>query len=155
MKSTSPGFTIIELLVVMGVLVTITALLISNYNNFNAIEKLRQAGKTLKTDLRIAQTDATSGLKPTGCGTLDGYQVTFTSSSYALQAVCGGVATGPVSTITLSDQVTIPSPPAQPIFFRVLSGTIAAPLTITLSASSKTYQLQLNTGGDINDLGMQ
>jgi prepilin-type N-terminal cleavage/methylation domain-containing protein len=154
----SNGFTMIELLVVMAVIVTITALLVGGYNNFNQTERLRQSGKDLKTNLRLAQTKATSGLKPSGCSVLDGYRVTFDSSSYTIQALCGGALAGSITTITLPDAISFsPAPTPNPLLFSVLTGlpVLTNNMTITLGSASQTHAVLVSTGGDITDLGLQ
>ncbi len=79
------GFSLLELLVVSAVILSITGLAISNYSSFSDTQKIKQAGKTLKNDLRFIQTRAASGVKPTTCvgaNVLMSYRVTFTASSY-------------------------------------------------------------------------
>lgn len=156
------GFTLLELLVVTGIMIGITGFAISNYNDFNRVERLRQTGKTLKSDLRWAQSQATSGIKPsaacTASDTLQGYTLTFTQTSYSIQATCliGGIATavGPTTTVVFptSSGVTFSSIPIN-FQFNVITGAVSVDQTLALSAASHTYTIKISSSGDINDSG--
>ena len=73
------GFTFIELIVVIALLLLLSAAMIVNYNSYTNRERIRQAGLTLKSDLRFAASKANSGIKPSGCSTtiLLSYDVSF------------------------------------------------------------------------------
>ena len=152
------GFTLLELLVVTAIILGITGFAISNYNDFNRVEKLRQTGKILKADLRLAQTQSTSGIKPSSCNvgavTLTGYTLSFTQTSYSIQATCSSGAAGPITTVTFpaASGVTFSPTPAS-FLFNVLTGTSAADHTLVLSGASHTYTILVSSSGDINDSG--
>lgn len=157
------GFSFIELIVVIGIMMSITGFVVSNYNNFNGLEKLRQAGKTLRTNLRYAQTHATSGVKPASCTTANqsllGYSVIFTNAAgnnparYVIRAVCSGGVTWDLPIVELPRDVVYSSLPPT-ITFRVLTGTINTTTSVTLSSVGRTYTIQVSPSGDINDLGL-
>jgi len=55
------GFTLTELLIVTAVMMTLSGFGISSYVSFNERQVLEQAGKTLKNNLRLVQSNAVSG----------------------------------------------------------------------------------------------
>ena len=153
------GFSLLELMIAAAVILGVTGFAISNYSSFNQTERLRQSGKTFKEDLRLAQTRANAGIKPSTCvtpATLVGYTVSFPSgSSYAIQGQCSvGGPSGPVTTTVLPNGITFAGNPAS-ITFAVLTGAAGAAQTITLSGVGHTYKIQVSASGDINDLGYQ
>ena len=154
------GFSLLELIVVIGIIVGITGFAVNNYNNFNQTERLRQASKNLKTDIRLAQTRASSGVKPTACtsanATLVGYALSFpNANSYMIQAVCSpAVANLPSTVVALPSNVSFYPTPST-VLFNVLTGTIGSSQTFSLiSQSSQLYRLRVCSSGDVNDLGL-
>ena len=76
------GFTLIEMAVAVGISLVIIGGVLSNYNNYNDTQKVKQGAQTLKNNLRFAQGLAFAGKKPTsGCTELEGYRVTFARDS--------------------------------------------------------------------------
>jgi prepilin-type N-terminal cleavage/methylation domain-containing protein len=147
-QSFFPGFSLIELLVV----VTITGILfgvgVAKYTDFNRSQILEQAAQELKNNLRLAQARALSGEKPSGCTVLDGYQVSFVSGgqndTYQIGAICGGNEAGEAETFSLPSVVKFdPLPSPSQILFKVLAqGTNLENdyLTITLKGfNSDSY----------------
>lgn len=157
MRPLSRGYTIVELIVVSGIFLLLTGGLLANYTSFNETQKLRQASSTLKTTLRLAQTKAVAGEKPTSaCATLVGHQVTFTASTYSLQPVCSAGPVGVISTSSLPTGVAFfPIPTA--MTYEALQGTttLSGTTPITLVGSSKSYVLEIAPSGDITDLGLR
>ena len=162
------GFTLIELVVAILVILLLVSAVLSNYNNFNENQKVKQAALTLKSDLRLGQTKALSAQKPTSiiCDSLVGYEIVFSTvgavSSYDIRAVCSNAGVteragdSEALTIRLPGGVTFsPLPNPASIIFRVLAKGISFPteVTITLSGLAKGYQLQVSPNGDIKDLG--
>lgn len=149
------GFTLIELIVTVGISLLAAGGLIVNYNNYNDNQRLKQAALTLKNNLRFGQTQAASAKKPTaGCTQLLGYTVNFTSSSYSIVALCTEGAVGDVLSVALPTGITF-SPVPSPFTFDVLNrGLIGSDaVTIILVGIAKSYRIQVLRGGDINDLG--
>lgn len=162
------GFTLIEVVISIAIGLLATGIILVNYNSYNDTQTLKQAGLTLKNNLRFAQEKAVSGVKPNSvCSQLSGYSVTFTASSYIIQALCNpeGV-TGDTTTVTLPTKdisfTPIPTPLNMPsvnlpgpssFAFEVLSrGTsLESPLTITMIGFGKHYQLVVSPGGDISE----
>jgi prepilin-type N-terminal cleavage/methylation domain-containing protein len=147
------GFTLIEVLVVVGLLLLTTGGVVSNYNNYNDRQKVKQATLTLKDNLRLAQTSAMSGNKPTGCsGQLTGYQVAFTSSTlYTITALCAG-GNGPTVSISMPSDVSIASPVT--ITFSPLTGeaNVATYADISVSSFSVYTGVRVTKNGQISDV---
>lgn len=148
------GFSLIEIIVVVGIMASLTGFILVSYNNFNTNQKLKQAVKTLRSDLRFVQTRAYSGLKPSGvvCENLVGYRLSFTSTSYSYQAVCfPDVAVTP-TTINLPNQISFsPIPPT--ILFAVLTGTADRDVTLSLTkGSGSPGRVSVTKSGDVSEL---
>lgn len=154
------GFTLIELVVVVGILLLIGSGVIVNYNAFNENQRVKQVALTLKTNLRLAQTKALSGYKPQDpytCNELEGYTVTFTANQYSTQAKCASPddLQGDVTSVTLPTGITLSALPATPILeFYVNQGTnLVSDVTITLQGQ-KRYAITVSPNGSMNDLGL-
>ena len=153
------GFTLIELLTAITALSLVLSISGASYSKFNRKTTLKQASLTLKTNLRSVQFRAINGQKPTNitCTQLDGYSVSFTSSSYSYQASCTPEALdAPVTTVALAKGVTF-SPVPSAILYKVLGAGIdkESQIQITLVNSLASYILAINPNGEIVDLGEQ
>lgn len=149
------GFTLIEILVAVGIAMLVVGGVIVNYNAYNDTQNLKQAAQTLKNNLRFAQAQALAGRKPTsGCTTLIGFTVTFASGSYTIQAQCTDGSAGEVKTTTLPAGVSV-SPAPSALTFQVARGSIAAAATMTLTSATKSYIVTVSENGDITDGGFQ
>lgn len=146
------GFTLIELLVASTILLTLSGVVLVNYNNYNETQKARQAVLTLKNNLRYAQSRAYNGEKPeSGCTQLDGYLVSFASTSYTTQAQCGGTPVDPAQQVFLTSGLSF-SPVPSPMLFRVLSQGLDSDVTITIVGISKSFQVVVSKSGDIGEV---
>jgi len=144
------GFTLIELLVAISIIGILFGVGITSYNQFNRRQILEQTARNIKEDLRMAQSKALSGEKPTGCsGILHGYRVNFYSSNYTIFAICQNPIQ--IKNFTLPSGITFSSYPAS-ILFKVLGqGVIITGATdITLSAFSQTRTITVTSSGEIN-----
>lgn len=151
------GFTLVEILVAMSVIVTATGFMVVSYGSFSTSERLRQTGKTFRNNLRFVQTRAVSGLKPeqgANCTTLRGYEISFTETSYSYAALCDGVEPQGTVTVALPQGVGF-YPIPSPIEFAVLTGNASRSETVALTAGGKGYNIYVDAGGDISDLGSQ
>lgn len=150
------GFTLIEMLVAIGISLLVVGGLIVNYNSYNDTQKLKQSALTLKNNLRLAQTQAVASKKPSsGCTQLLRYDASFTSTGYTLSAQCTQGQAGDVNTVVLPSGITF-SPVGGTLSFSVLTGGIGKDaVTVTLAGSTKSYAIQVASNGTINDLGFQ
>lgn len=158
-KMGNPGFTLIEVMVAVTIALVLTGLVIANYNSHNDTQTLKQAGLTLKNNLRFAQVQAMSGEKPAlNCTTLAGYSVQFSQKSYAVSASCSPEgAQGAIVTTKLPDNVIFDVTTPNVFVFDVLSrGTsLTAATPVTLDGFGKQYVIVVNTDGSIDDKGIQ
>lgn len=154
----STGFTLIELMVSVGIIMVTLGGMIANYNGYNNRQTLKQTALTLKNNLRFAQAKALSGEKPTSnCTELIGWTISFTSGTYTLQAQCTPQGSqGALVSVVLPTGVVF-SPVPSTITFRVLSrGTgLASVAPLSLVGFDQTYNLEVSPGGDISDGGVQ
>lgn len=157
------GFSLIELMVGIGIIFMLTGTVVANYNRFNDRQKVKQASLTLKNNLRLAQTKASSSEWPLSCvspgcicSQLNGYTVSYTGNTYSTRALCSEGLVGNVQTITLPVGVTFTTVPPS-MTFQVLSRGVTIPtaVVITLAGPNATYDIQVNPSGDLNDLGFQ
>lgn len=151
------GFTMFELIVVISVIILVFGIAIAGFNRFNKRERLRQAGLTLKANLRYAQTKAFSVDKPTsGCTTFTGMRVSFTATSYTINHTCTEGVVGTGTTVTLQPGITL-SPVPSTFTFIPLKGSISllSGQTLTITNTTSTYMLTLSGNGDLSDNGFQ
>lgn len=122
---------------------------LASYIDFNERQQLSGAAKELQTYFRSAQTRARIGDVPTGCDSLEGYNVIMAqdTSTVTVRAVC---ANGNYvrSENTLTGGVT-PSTGID-ITFNVLQGGVVGAQNITLELGSRTYTFKVTTGGEIS-----
>ncbi|MBI5614325.1 type II secretion system protein [Candidatus Gottesmanbacteria bacterium] len=154
----SAGFTLLEIIIAISLLMLLTGGIIAGYSSFNDTQKIKQAALTFKSYLRSAQTKAVSGVKPTACTTLDGYIVRVDGSSYTVDAMCDGSIVSDANTsysVTLTGQVIVSNPNTASFVFRVLTRavSISQNTTFTFENGSKGYQISVSPSGDINELG--
>lgn len=127
----SPGFTLIELIVVISVSSLLLWQGLVRYQDFNRDQEVEQAGLNFAVELRSVQQMATAGERPSGCtGDLLGYRVEWVNEKhYNVIADCGG---GPV---TVKDNQKLSgrtefSTNFSPIYFQALYGTVNNAISI-------------------------
>ncbi len=146
------GFTIIELLISMSIILLLGGGVLAAFNNFNENQKVKETALTLKSNLRLAQNKAIAGKKPEGCGALNGFTASFTASSYTVQARCDGVPTGGSLTTSLPSGISFVPVPAA-FTFSVLTGRIASNITLTVTGLSKSYSVAVTESGNVSTVG--
>jgi prepilin-type N-terminal cleavage/methylation domain-containing protein len=150
MRKFCPGFTLIELLVTISIAAILFGIGVAQYNQFNRQQIFSQAVLNLKNNLRLAQNNALT-VKKDCLGTLDGYEVAFSPTSYSFRAKCG-VNYGGSTTINLPSSITITTfPSPNPILFKVLSqGTnIPGSTNIVLSGFGRIQTITVTSVGEI------
>ncbi len=147
------GFTLIELMVAVTILVLLFGSGIASYLNFNDNQTVITTGQQVQLMLRTAQKKARVGDKPTGCTTLQGYRLTGSTVPYAviqLDAVCGSGLLVNVDSFTMPNKVTLSQSIA--ITFKVLTGGTDQPGTVIVAGNNgTTYTFTVGSGGDISE----
>lgn len=160
------GFTLIELIVVIGVILIISVITILNYNSYTDKQRVKQAGLTLRSDLRLARTKATSGQKSTRCDdttTLESYDMQFLADCsgkgpcYATKPMCSRDGTQ-IDTTNETVRVYLPTGVMfqgvySAIRFFTVSGItdLASDEIIVLSGVGGTYSVRVTQSGVISD----
>ena len=155
------GFTLIEMLVVLGILGIIAVVGVATYNRMNMKSQVEMEAKRVASLLRGWQKDADSGTGADSCPvgiSYGGVRVTFDPTPVApnpdlIQAeyVCvGGTTTYVIfDTVELMNQVLISSGvPIQFLFRSVGGGSI--PIQVTLTKGGIGYEVSLTTAGGIS-----
>jgi len=164
MKYPARGFTLIELLVVIAIMTVIGAFTLANYRSFGEDQNLKNAVLDIQSQLRTAQTNATSNTKcVSGFGAT--WQVEFANVN-TINLKCSA-STNPQKALQLVANITIQPvsgigsncPPAPPftINFDPLTGKVGlgdircTALTITLrnNKTGSTQSLGIEQGGRI------
>lgn len=143
------GFTLIELIVVISIMVLMLGTGVISYLQFNDRQALLAATEELTTVLRSAQTRARTGDRPEGCDRLLSYSVRVPagSSIVTLSAVCEN-DTYSRSENTLSGGTTASG--LIDVEFRSLHGGVINPGVIILeSPQDLQYSFEITEGGEI------
>lgn len=151
------GFTLIELIISIAIIMLLVGGVVASYNSFNTTQLLTQTGLSLKNNLQLMRVKATAVEKPTsGCTQFLGYRITFAASSYSMQPLCTEGLVGVAQTINLPQGVSF-SPVPSVVTFAALSGglTGGATVNLTLIAQSSSYLVQVSSNGTIIDEGLQ
>lgn len=165
------GYTLIEILVGLAIIGLLFSFGFVSFRDYSRRQALAGAVKEVQGDLRLAQEDALTGLKPDdincnynpvtlGGRFLNGYGFRVVSQSnpaeYKIIASCsGGNAANPTKDVTLSSGITISVPSPNPILFKVLGqgtnipGGTPATITLSLTGLTDTATITIGSGGEI------
>lgn len=146
------GYTLIEILVVLAIMSLLFNFGSAGFRDFARRQALSGTAKNIQGDLRLAQANAATGQKPSGCTTtLDSYSFNVKSASrYTIEANCA-VSTI-VKDVNLPSGITISTPSLNPLKFKVLSqGTnLTSDWTLTLSQTgTNPVMVTVTPGGEI------
>jgi len=148
------GFTLIELMVVIGVTLLLVGGGLAAYNQFNNRQLVKRAGGAVTDLLRLAQTKALTGDKPSigACSseTLWGYQVRVGGQQFILEAVCGTTAVDVSKTYAVTSGVTVGS--GSQVMFKVLAQG-AAPETFCFTGYDLNYRVRILGSGEVVEDG--
>lgn len=95
-RFSSSGFTLIEFLVVMAIIVSLVAVALPRMSGYNKDQALPQAADQLQSALRMTQTNATSGVKCLTEASQTWYLTLNDQSSYAIGSTCQTTTPTPV-----------------------------------------------------------
>lgn len=167
------GFSLIEIIVVVGVISILMGTSIAGYRQFNERQKLIAAGQQMKNIIRDAQSRAYTGeINCSSCGCtptspgynpsssyLSGWRVDFGGKK--VEGVCANTTpftTKTFSSYSLSSDVTLTQPVGVPtgVLFKPFPATVTSPSTICVSSttlSGQYYNIGIRAGGTITDSG--
>lgn len=156
MPSNWRGYTLIEVLIVVSILTIIFTVGFARYRDYERRQKVVTITRQVKGDLRLAQEEALSGRKPSGCtGVLNGYFFRrLNSSTYVIQANCTN-ATIEVKRVELILGTTINFSSGDSILFKPIgSGTdipsgVDTLITVSFAPYSYTQVITITSGGEI------
>lgn len=154
--SVSFGFTLIELLVVIGVIALVTIIAIPNIQNIRNEQNLSAAVSELQSKIRIAQNNATSGVKCTQTGQppASWYFATDATNPTTKYVIAGAGCSNQIITTDLSafgvvmDKINDCSPTSGfGVSFANISGAVSftSPSGCT-NSTSMMIQLRTNSG---------
>jgi len=154
----SGGFTFIELIVVIAIILVLSVGVLVNYNSYTDRERVRQSGLTIKSDLRLVVSKVNSGVKSATCTTLVSYGVTFTSicsdgrSCYTITPYCSTNSDEPM-TVYLPKEIHFQSADQTIRFLPLSAGTdLTTDAVITLRGiSTPDYVISISPSGMISD----
>lgn len=153
-KDLTSGFTLIEILVVVSIMLFLVSGAIAAYSTLNQKQTLVSAGQTIKNVLRDAQSRAFTGEKAqcaTAGLTLKGWDVDFTAKTIYAECTSSSVPT-PIP-FSLSPKITLSANPAVLLFTSFPKGANSTD-TICLSSSDLTglfYKINVDISGNISD----
>ena len=146
------GFTLIEIIVSVTILLLLSGLFIANYTGFNSSQTVRQAASDVIANLLAVRTMASAGIKPAGCDTLVGYTVKFPDpATYTAQALCQVGEIPEITTYTLPTGVKFPSPLPASITFYALNRGASADQTISIMGAGTTMKVSVFASGVVSD----
>ena len=132
------GFTLIELMAMLGVAAILMAVAIPNFMSTLPGLRLNDAARQIATDLQQIRMKAIAQNFP--------YQITFSSTTYVLQK-CSGSCTNESGNIVVPQGITITATAAPQFQPR---GTVTAATTIRLSNGSSNKWVCVRTVGRVN-----
>lgn len=126
------GYTLIELMVVMMIMVLLFSLGFANYRDFQRRKQVESVARQIKSDLELIRSKALSGEKSdAGCDTLNGYSLTTNASGYNLHMRCDAADDSYlVKQVNLSQTGTTVNICGPPIYFNVLGRGISSSIYI-------------------------
>ena len=151
------GYTLLELLVVIFILIMVFTLVQANYRDYSRRKALEDAARRLEADLRLAQQYALSGNRPAGCTVLNGYKVSIdtSSNSYSIVADCSpDIAVFGKANIVFSG-ITLSTSGGDSIKFKSIGHGTNIPsgstvvITLTQTSTSNAKTLTVNTAGEV------
>ena len=154
MKEKLSGYTLVELLISIFILIVIFTVGTASYRSFSRRKAVEEVVRLVRADLNLVRTWAVSGKKPTVTplctGALVNYTLVFTSSNpltYRIEARCPEHKELVTKSVAIPTGTTVSMP--SEISFAALTGA-SSPNTITISNSFATHTITVASTGEIN-----
>jgi len=136
--NTAPGFTLIELIIVVSVILVIVGITLANYNNFSEQKKLDQDAAGLVDVLEMAKKRTMAGDDKCSSGPFNGYYLNVTSNSYELKICCHSTnCLSQNQSIKIYNLQSTNNSSASLIYFAPLTGHLYNNATITIIIENK------------------
>ncbi|PIY78951.1 MAG: hypothetical protein COY81_05215 [Candidatus Pacebacteria bacterium CG_4_10_14_0_8_um_filter_43_12] len=154
------GFTLIEMLVAITILLLVTGGSMAAFSTFNDRRQVEETAKQAQQYFTLAQQKASVKETPQDCITdnrsLQGYRVALASNSVTLQALCGSNLTdlNPYNLDTFRQFVFpngVTTTAGDYDFYTLERGTSGSG-TYTFSGSSTMYQFTVTAGGTVSNV---
>lgn len=149
----SSGFTLIELMVAVGIMLLLTGGGIATFIRFNDRQAVQGAANQLQTIFRSAQVKARAGEKPAACDRLTGYRVqtTANTSQVVLSAVCNN---GVFAHSTINLQNSVVAEGSYTMTFANLYGGVTGASTVIIRSSGANllrYSFTITNSGEVSE----
>jgi len=148
------GFTLVELLITITLIVALVGFSIPSFTNFTRGQNLRQAVKQLKTDLRSAQNKAVNGVDRSN---KEGWGVSFVVGQdyYSLcsydesAGTCSNVENSP----NMPEGVAITAATNSFVAFKMITGEVVNPSTLVTVGYSggEVKSILIDSAGNIEE----
>ena len=159
-RSPTLGFTLIELLIVIAIIGVLSAISIPSFSNFNNNQRLSQAAKQVKNDLRSAQNRALSGIEGSAWGiNVNAGEAFYTLFKCPTTAAYTLTTCSLVTTKSLPSGFTIQAPDFTDLVFEVASGELyvdgvlvtAGNFSFDVDLDGSTRTITVSAGGKIEE----
>ncbi len=155
MKIYTNGFTLIELIIVVSILLLMMGGSLATFNSFNDQKNIEAEGKKFASTVDLLKKKAISGDTSdcsAGMETTD-YRITYNQNSYSIQVQCDTVITT-LQTFTLPLNFSFTTSDTI-IFVSQGSGTLSDvnPIIISNANNSKCYKLTVHQTGVLDEEG--
>lgn len=142
------GFTLIEMLVSVTILIVVVGGGLAGYIQFNDRQSLVTAGNRVESLMRTAQKRARVGDTPAGCDRLISYNMVFSAASpdVQMQAECNNTT---ITVMTESLPGSVIAATSNTIKFNVLAGGVDNPGLVLLQGSDGSQVIEVSSGGGI------
>lgn len=141
------GFTLIELIVAVGILLFLIGVGLANYIGFNERQQLIQAAEQVREAVADAQNSARSG-KLRGCAQLAAYRVEIEEDQVQVQSVCSSGSAEAARVFAFPSTFTVTS--TDTYYISPLRGRVYTDAALT--ESSPSYRIQLENDSDIAEV---
>lgn len=158
MIKNSSGFTIIELLVVVTVMLLFSGMSLASYNSFTNEKEIEQETQKLIDVLELTRQKALAAEKTESCYVFDGYRIKFDSNNqYNLELCCNGQCcdgtNGCYPSAKYESKLNITTSPDNYVLFRPLNrGANDIIIEINSPKISKCGKISVNKAGLIEEL---
>lgn len=136
---TQHGFTFIELIIVVAVIIVSTGISMASYNSFNQRQQLTTDAEKMIDVLNLARKKSiVSDTSRYTCAAFNGYEVSVTSSGYDLNLCCGASCSPKVAVDTYTFQQSIDVLSSQNVQFQPLNGNSASTSNTTVTLRNQS-----------------